>query len=223
MIIVGIDPSLNSTAITIYKNNKFSLFNYTNKKPGYKWIKEIDNCVNFKFHEFKDTDDFSESETEKLQIYDIVTNKIVIDINNVVDDETHVFIEGYSYSAAAGRLIDLVTFSTLLRYKLIKNQNIILHVIPPSSLKQYVSAMVYKSDKKGVYRDDNGKAGGSFDKKDMMICLVKLDIISEYYDYIKINRDILLKPIDIPKPFDDLNDSMLLCYYGICFKNKENN
>ena len=221
MIIVGIDPSLNSTAITIYKNGQYSLFNYTNKKPGYKWIKEIDNRVGFKFHEYGDTEDFSDSETEKLKVYDIVTTNIVEEINNIVDEQTYIVIEGYSYSARAGRLIDLVTFSTLLRVKLIKNERINLIVIPPSSLKLAIAMMIYQPDKKKIYRNENGKAGGSFDKKDMMNCLIKLDIKSEYLDYVKINKDLLLKPKDIPKPFDDLSDSMLLCYYGVCLKNKE--
>lgn len=215
MIIIGIDPSLNSTAITIYKNNNFSLFNYTNKKSNYKWIKEIDSMVNFKFHEFIDNDDFSESETEKIKIYDLITDNIVNDIEQQIDQETKVFIEGYSYSSAQGRLIDLVVFGTLIRYKLFKNPNITLYIIPPATLKKTISKYVYQVDKKGIARNEKGKAGGVFDKKDMMECLMKLDLDNNYLEYIKNNSEILLKPKNIPKPFDDVNDSFLLCYFGI--------
>ena len=52
MIIIGIDPSLNSTALTVYKDGQYSFYNYTNNKPGYKWIKEVNDCVNFQFHEY---------------------------------------------------------------------------------------------------------------------------------------------------------------------------
>lgn len=215
MIIIGIDPSLNSTAISIYKNGIFSVYNYTNKEPKYKWIKEVQEHVNFKFHEYNDeTDSFSESETEKIRVYDIVTDKIFNDIKEISDQQTEVFIEGYSYSSAQGRLIDLVTFSTLLRIKLVKH-GINLNVIPPSTLKKTIAEQVYPLDKKGIPRDENDKAGGSFDKKDMMKCLIKLNISSDYINYIKNNSDILLKPKNIPKPFDDCNDSLLLCYYGI--------
>jgi len=215
MIIIGIDPSLNSTAITIFKNNEFTLYNYTNKKSNYKWIKEIDNMVNFNFHQFEDCDDFSESETEKIKIYDLVTDKIIQDIEKMIDQETKVFIEGYSYSSAQGRLIDLVVFGTLIRHKLLKNPNVKLHIIPPSTLKKTISEYVYEVDKKGIARNEKGKAGGVFDKKDMMECLMKLDLNNNYLDYIKNNSEILLKPKNIPKPFDDINDSFLLCYFGI--------
>lgn len=214
MIIIGIDPSLSSTAITIYKNSKFSIYNYTNKKPDYKWIKEINTYVEFRFHEFEDIEDYSKSETEKINIYDIVTDKIVNDIEKIIDDKTEIFIEGYSYSSAQGRLIDLVTFSTLLRFKLLRNKMVNLNVIPPSTLKKTIAEQVYESDKKGISRNKSGKAGGSFDKKDMMECLVQLDVTCEYLDYLRVNKDILLKPKSLAKPFDDCNDSMLLCYYG---------
>ena len=216
MILIGIDPSLNSTALSIYKDGKYLFYNYTNNKSNYKWIKNINDCVNFKFHEYSNNDDFSESEVDKISIYDEVTDKIVYDIFNFIkDEETKIFIEGYSYSAQAGRLIDLVTFSTLLRYKLLKNKNITLHFIPPSSLKKYVAAMVYKPDKKGIYRDDSGKAGGSFDKKDMMNVLLKFDIDELYFNYIKHNSHEILKSKNIPKPFDDINDSLLLLLHGL--------
>lgn len=215
MIIIGIDPSLNSTGISIYKNGIFTVYNYTNNSPKYKWIKEVENCVDFKFHEYNDeTESFSESETEKIRVYDIVTDKIFNDIKEISTEPTEVFIEGYSYSSAQGRLIDLVTFSTLLRIKLVKH-GINLNVIPPSTLKKTIAEQVYPIDKKGIARDENLKAGGSFDKKDMMKCLVKLDVNCDYIDYLKTNKDILLKPKSLAKPFDDCNDSILLCYYGI--------
>lgn len=215
MIIIGIDPSLNSTAISIYKDNKYTVYNYTNKNPKYKWIKEVTNYVDFKFHEYNDdSENFSESETEKIKIYDIVTDKIFNDIKKISDQQTEVFIEGYSYSSAQGRLIDLVTFSTLLRIKLV-NYGININVIPPSTLKKTIAEQVYEIDKKGISRDENGKAGGSFDKKDMMKCLIKLNINCEYTNYLQINKDILLNPKSLSKPFDDINDALLLCYYGI--------
>lgn len=214
MIIIGIDPSLNSTAISIYKDNKFTVYNYTNNSPKYKWIKEVNNYVLFRFHEYTDNTDYSESETEKIRVYDIVTDKIFNDIKEISDQQTEVFIEGYSYSSAQGKLIDLVTFSTLLRIKLL-NYGINLNIIAPSTLKKTISEQVYEKDKKGMSRDENGKAGGSFDKKDMMKCLLKLNMNSDYVEYLKNNKDILLKTKNLSKPFDDINDSLLLCYYGI--------
>ena len=58
------------------------------------------------------------------------------------------------------------------------------------------------------------KAGGSFDKKDMMKALLHFDIDEDYFNYLIEKRDELLKPKNIPKPFDDINDSLLLCLVG---------
>ena len=217
MIIIGIDPSLNSTAITIFKNNNFTIFNYTNKEPKYKWVKVLSDLglVDFRFHHFSDDNDFSQSETEKIKQYGIITDRIVNDIEGIIDDKTEIWIEGYSYSSAQGRLIDLVVFGTLIRYKLLKNPNVSLHIIPPSTLKKTISKLVYGEDGKGVTRDDGGKAGGSFDKKDMLKCLTRLDLDNGYLDWVKDNSPLLLKSKNIPKPFDDCNDSFLLCYFGI--------
>jgi hypothetical protein len=215
MYIVGIDPSLSSSAITIHKDGKFDLFNYTNKKSNYKWIKETNNLINYTFHDYTIGNNFSESEVEKIKIYDNVTENLVSNIKEItLGESVKIYMEGYSYSSK-GKIIDLVAFSTLIRYKLLKIPNAELTIIPPSSLKSYVGEMVYEKDKKGIYRNDNGKAAGSFDKKDMMEALLKLDISDSYFDYITNNSVELLKPKNIPKPFDDVNDSLILAYYGI--------
>jgi hypothetical protein len=221
MYIVGIDPSLSSSAITIYKNNELKLFNYNNKKENYKWFKETNHIINYSFHNYVFGNDFSESETEKIQIYDSVTNELVNNIINVINnDSVKIYMEGYSYSSK-GKIIDLVAFSTLIRYKLLKIPNSSLIIIPPSSLKKYVGEFVCEKDKKGIYRDEDGKAAGSFDKKDMMKSLLKFNLNYPYIEYLKDNKEILLQPKDIPKPFDDINDSLILAYFG-CISNNIN-
>lgn len=219
MYIIGIDPSLSSSAISIYKDNDLKLFNYTNKKENYKWIKETKHLIDFSFHKYVIGNNFSESEVEKIKIYDDVTDNLVNNIKNVINGEdVKIFMEGYSYSSK-GKIIDLVAFSTLIRYKLLKIENSELNIIPPSSLKSYIGEMVYEKDKKGVYRDESGKAAGNFDKKDMMVALLKLNMNFEYNKYISENKDLLLNPKNIPKPFDDMNDSLILCYHGCLVNN----
>ena len=82
-------------------------------------------------------------------------------------------------------------------------------------MKSFIGSVVYNKDKKGVYRNESGKAAGMFDKKDMMEALLKLDLKFEYMDYLKENKEILLSPKKIPSPFDDVNDSLILMYLGI--------
>jgi len=214
MYIVGIDPSLSSSAITIYKDGDYKLFNYTNKKDNYVWIKATNHLIDYTHHTYILGKDFSDSEVDKIRIYDDVTEGIINSIKSVIgNSQTKIYMEGYSYSSK-GKIIDLVAFSTLIRYKLSKIPKADLFIIPPSSLKKHIGELVYEKDKKGMCRNNDGKAAGSFDKKDMMTALLTLDLNLPYFDYIFENQDRLLKPKDIPKPFDDINDSLILTYYG---------
>jgi len=215
MIIIGIDPSLNSTAVCIYKNEDYKVFNYTNNKATYKWIKRTSNIIDFVFHSKTTDGEYSDLEVEKLKLYDSITDRIVDDINKSVDDYAHVYIEGYSYSSNAGKIIDLVTFSTLLRSKLLKNIFITLHVVAPMTLKNSVSNLIYPQDKKGISRNPDGKAGGKFDKTDVFNALLEMGLTDEYNTYLNMNSVELLTTKSIPKPFDDINDAVLLVQVGI--------
>lgn len=224
MVIIGMDLSLASSAISIFKNNELNLYNYTNKSKTFKWIKNSENFINYRFHKYNNSDDYSDAEITKIISYDEITDKIINDVKqNIGDEETNVYMEGYAYGGN-GKIIDIVTYTTLLRSKLVKIPNIKLHFLPPSSLKSFLGQQVYMGimeGKKMVYRDENGKASGSFDKKDMMNALLKLNFNYDYLNYIKINKEQLLSTKDIPKPFDDFNDSITLLYYG-CTENNIN-
>lgn len=215
MIIIGIDPSLSSSAICIYKDGDYKMFNYTNNKPTYKWIKRTTNIIDYVFHSKTTDGEYSDLEVAKLKMYDSITTNIVDEINKNVDDYAHVYIEGYSYSSNAGKIIDLVTFSTLLRSKLLKNIFITLHVVAPMELKKGIADLVYTQDKKGVSRDKNGKAGGSFDKKDMFNALLEIELDDDYNSYLHLHYIELLETKNLPKPFDDINDAVLLVQLGI--------
>ena len=220
MIIIGADLSLGSSALCILKDGDLIFKNYTNKKSNYKWIKNTTHLIDYNFHNFENDNNYTESEVYKLKKYDEITENIKNDIIKVigVDEQVKIFIEGYAFSAN-GKLIDIITFSTLLRIKLLNLPNTEIIIVSPSSLKSFIGSQVYDKDKKGVYRNEDGKASGSFDKKDMMEALLKLDLNFKYIDYLKDNKEILLSTKDIPKPFDDTTDSACLMYYGVIQNN----
>lgn len=221
MIIIGIDPSLSSSSLCIRTEEETLFYNYTNNKPTYKWIKKTSNIINYRFHKYKQGKNYSDNEIEKLIEYDKITTNIVFDIVDIIcnkdDKVVKVFIEGFSYSSSSGKIIDLVTFSTLLRAKLLKTQLVSLNIVSPSELKKSAASLVYQKDKKGMYRDDDGKAGGSFDKRDLMDVILKINnkLGTVYESFLIENQDILLKTKNLSKPFDDTNDSLLLVYHGL--------
>ena len=213
--IIGADLSLSSSGICIYNGEDLKLSNYTNNKPTNKWVKASNDFIDYTFHLFKNSKTFTESEILKLKNYDQVTDNIVDDIVNYIgNNEADMYIESYSYSSKSGKLIDIVTFSTMIRLKLLGHSNINMNFIPPSTLKKISGQYVYETDKKGMCRNEEGKAAGSFDKKDLYMVLLNMNLDYEYIDFLKDNTDNMMNVKNLPKPFDDINDSILLVYHG---------
>lgn len=230
MNLIGIDPSLISTAMVV--NGK--LFNYCRKKDAYgkkelsKWYKLCENYVEYKFIEYRETIDYSEGEIIKLIDYDTITEQIINDILLNIDTNkpTKIGIEGFSYNSKNGDLVDLVTFSTLLRKKLYDNISKDIFILSPMTLKYESCKMTYKpiniGKKKEIleYRNNQGISGGKFTKKE--ICQSLIDNISLNDDWSLHIKDIgseLLLNKKIMKPYEDLNDSYFI--YMI-LKNKYN-
>lgn len=220
---IGIDPSLISTAVVI--NGK--LFNYcresdaTNKSGFSKWFKLCEDKVTFRFIEYRKTDNYSEGELIKLKDYDRITSQIIRDIEDNIDKSkpTKIGIEGYSYSSDAGSIIDLVTFSTLLRKKLFDYISEDITVFSPSTLKLEACKLTYppvnegKKKEKWVYKNSYGVSGGNLTKHGMFLCIVdNLNLKDEWSNLCRALKDDIMSANKVPKPFEDLNDASLLYY-----------
>lgn len=223
MNLIGLDVSLNSTAIAITVGKEIILFNYTTSKPNNKWIKRVSNKINFRFLEFKKDSNYSKGEIVKLLHYDNVTDQIVEDILSVINEkeETKINIEGYSYMSNTNSLIDIVTFTTLLRNKLYKKVSTDINIITPKSVKTQTSVKVYGyqppplSKKTGkplkdpkITMNHDGVKGGDFKKKEMLAAMIDGRVYSPIFDFINENKDELLSFKDMPKPFDDIIDAI---------------
>ncbi len=225
MNFIGIDPSLISTAVVI--NGK--IFNYcreskVNLKSGMsKWFKSAEQYCTYRFILFRDFSNYSEGELTKLKDYDLITEMIIEDIlkNINPNDESIVGIEGYNFGATVGDLIDLVTFSTLLRKKLFDRVSENIIVLSPSTLKLEACKLTYEPIVKEVgkkvkrieyeYRNKLGISGGKFTKRDMALAIMENDKIEEpWFKYLKSIRNELLEVKDIQKPHEDINDAVLI-------------
>ena len=141
--IVAIDPSLISTGMVVSYKDTFKMFNYCRessvfgKKGITKWFKMAEQFIEYKFIEYREFEDYSDGEMTKLKDYDRITDNIISDILESIDlsKPTKIGIEGYSFSSTAGDIIDLVTFSTLLRKKLFDRISEDIFVLSPSTLK----------------------------------------------------------------------------------------
>ena len=221
MNIVGLDPSLISTGMVV--NGK--LFNYCREKDAYnksglsKWFKYAESELNLIYIEYREYKNYSEGELIKLKDYDKITSLIIRDIEENIDKSkpTKIGIEGYSYASDAGSIIDLVTFSTLLRKKLFDFISQDITVFSPASLKLESCKLTYppinegKKKEKWVYKNNLGVSGGSFTKHGMFLSIIENNKLNDgWTNLCRALKDEIIKSSKVPKPFEDVNDSFLL-------------
>lgn len=236
MNIVSIDPSLISTALIV--NGKF--FNYCRESKAYgktgmtKWFKMAEPFVKYRFIEYREFADYSEGELVKLKDYDLITDMIIKDILDNINRSfpTKIGIEGYSFGAQVGDLIDLVTFSTLLRKKLFDQVSEDILVLSPSTLKLEACKLTYspiikeiggkKKRQELIWKNNIGISGGKFTKVDMFLAIIENSEFGDDWSiHCKSIKSDILSVKDIQKPYEDCNDAYLI-YKHLQKKNLSN-
>lgn len=220
--IISIDPSLSCTAVIINDKKIIYTNNVTakNKNNFKKWFKNIDGLCEIKINNSIIKNGYSKDEISKLILYDSITDCIINDISHNIDqnNNTVILIEGYSQNSISGPLVDLVTYSTLLRIKLHKKISNNIIVISPLSLKLIAAKISYPPIQKGnkfEYRNNEGISGGKFKKNEILLSLIENNTFScEWTTFLKNNKDVLLSNKNVPKPIDDINDAKVLYEYG---------
>lgn len=216
---IGIDISLNSTAIYIESNKGCYILSFTNKKDNNIYIKELNHYgVNF-FHHYREVvKDYSENENLKIRHFDNLSNIILEEINKKIDNNanTYCVIEGYSFSKNTSSILDIVSFSTLIRANLLKIHNINISIISPNSLKLETCKLVYKPidigkrKPKYIYKNNDGIAGGSFKKPQMYKAIIDGEIKNPIYNML-VEYKYLIDRDKIPNPIEDIIDSIFCC------------
>jgi hypothetical protein len=211
----------------VSSKDSFKIYNYCRESKVYgktgmtKWFKMAEEHVIYRFIEYHDFEDYSSGEIIKLIDYDKITDMIIGDILSNIDinQPTKIGIEGYSFASGPGDLIDLVTFSTLLRKKLYDKVSKDILVISPSTLKLESCKLTYPPIKKETgkrkktvkleYRNRIGMPGGKFIKSDMYLSIIENDNLVDYWanHCRSIRGDV---GININKPYEDANDAYLL-------------
>lgn len=138
-MIMGIDPSINSTGLCINKDNKYIYIIVVGKMT--KKMREFEhNNIHIKCYNKLETNKLEYSEKEYIKATNI--RGICDIIEDVIKqyDVTHVNMEGISYgSVGSAALADLAGLNFAIRYVLSKN-NISFSIIPPTGLKKFAVA-----------------------------------------------------------------------------------
>lgn len=233
MKIISIDPSLISTAVVIGDGDDFKMLNYCRESDVYtkkglgKWFKSCEELIDYKFIQFRSFDNYSDGEIAKLRDYNKITESIVDDLVSLIGDDKEVFIgmEGIAFGASVGDLVDLVSFSTLLRAKLLSLTNNI-KIVAPLTLKQEACKLTYlpenvgKKVEKLVWRNKQGIAGGHFTKREVFLSITENEVWKDKWSqHCKKMASEILTIKSIPKPYEDINDAFVL-YKSVLSKNR---
>lgn len=222
---IGIDTSKTSTGLCIEVHNKITLFNYTNHKSNYKWIKNTEHLIQFRFFNYVEVDDYSLNEYQRLKVYADISNQLIKDIlDNINPDyKTIIGIEGYNYGGSVGNIIDCVSIGSMIRIKILENiPKCEIRIIAPKQVKTLICERIYGIPmqllgKKGqplkekvVSKNDLGVAGGNFEKGDMLKAIIDGNIQSPILDYCKEHLIEISNGVSVKKPFEDVNDAVII-------------
>lgn len=224
-IFIGLDISKISTALTIEKDNEIKHYSYSTLKSNNIWVKNTEDIINYRniIYKYLNEKDYSKSQILKLKEFDITTDLIIKDICDNVDfqnDTIQIGAEGFSYNSNVGPLIDIVEFTSCLKYKLLNKLNTIstLNILSPMTVKCETCKIVYKPRIelvgkriiKEVYHYENtkGKEATKFDKWDMFFALIDSNQNNKLKNWCIENLEKITKNKDIPKPLDDIIDSI---------------
>ena len=205
MIKIGIDFSLTSPAICVYKNNEYLFISFFNdggknwkksKSKSYKYHNELSDIIEIIPYTRK-IDDSNYRNEQKTKMADalMIVNLIIDKLKTIIDDDVIIGLEGFSYGSISSSTLDLAMYNSFLRMKLIEFfGSDVLNIISPTE------------GKKMLFGKGNAK---------------KEDMIQAFIDN-RLEDDVLMKntlwkyckekSIDFkqPKPIDDLVDA-----YGI--------
>ena len=206
MIKIGIDYSLISPALCIYKDGEYSFISFFDDY-GEKW--ETGKSKKFNYHrEFSkimemnpytreiDKKDYRTEQMSKMKSAKMIAGKIVSRLKEIVgDDEVVIGLEGFSYGSISSSTLDLALYNSFLRIKLLEEfGEECLVIISPTEGKKTLSG------KGNAKKDDMIQAfiENRTEDPDIESCI--------FWQYCK-NNELDYKNI---KPVDDLVDS-----YGI--------
>jgi hypothetical protein len=232
--VVGLDPSLISTAMTIEGENGLKFYNYcresdaTNSKGLAKWFAYFDGIIDYRFIKFRHFNNYSEGEMIKINDYRAIVNMIIQDIKDNIDPNlpTKIGIEGLSLGSKTGDRSDLCAFSTILRIELFDKISSDILILPPSTLKVESCKMTYPAPipalgkngkpkkEKLIYRNNDGVAAGGLTKNGIFLCIVENDnFVDKYSMMCKTLKTEIMSLSKIPKPIEDISDSVEIYYY----------
>jgi len=194
-MIIGIDFSINSTAVSINEEGNLTLFsfvpNFQSGKAAFRThdaIREIVTVVSY--NKEPNTKNSLEDQRIKIRNANDLSDQIISHIRPYLEEAEFINIEGFSFGSKGNSFIDLISYNTFLKVKLLQIVGEKIWVIPPKSIKKLYTG--------------NGNAS-----KCMMVTRFMEDDSSLRNKIIELGF-VHEGEYPVPKPIDDIVDAVAL-------------
>lgn len=194
-MIIGIDFSINSTAISINEEGKLTLFsfvpNFQSGKAAFRTHDAISKIVTVvSYNKEPNTKNSLEDQRIKIRNANDLSDQIISHIRPYLEEAEFINIEGFSFGSKGNSFIDLISYNTFLKVKLLQIVGEKIWVIPPKSIKKLYTG--------------NGNAS-----KCMMVTRFMEDDSSLRNKIIELEF-VREGEYPVPKPIDDIVDAVAL-------------
>ena len=132
MIKIGIDYSLISPAICVYKDGEYSFISFfddygknwqAGKIKAFNYHKELSEFMEMNpYTRYIEKKDYREEQKTKMAAAKMIAHKISNRLVEIVgDEEVIIGLEGFSYGSISSSTLDLALFNSFLRIKLLED------------------------------------------------------------------------------------------------------
>ena len=147
MIKIGIDFSLTSPAICVYKNDEYSFISFFNdggkdwkksKSKTYRYHNELSEIIEvIPYTRNIDGSNYRSEQKTKMSDALMIANLIIEKLKSIIDSDVVIGLEGFSYGSISSSTLDLAMYNSFLRMKLIENfGSDCLHIVSPTEGKK---------------------------------------------------------------------------------------
>jgi hypothetical protein len=142
MDIIGLDISVNATALCHYKNGKYNWYffapNVTDRTKKYDNFKQFDNfnLIPFVKNANLNKDNYTLDTLNKINNYSILKTKIINTLYSIITPDTVIKIEGPSYNSFGKASKDIIYLNYLIIGEISSTFSNDIEIIPPATVKK---------------------------------------------------------------------------------------
>lgn len=141
MTIISVDFSINSPAVVIKDDTSLQIFsfvpNFNDKLKSSDIYNELSKIIHvIPYKKEMTTKDPIKDQTVKMKNADYLSDAIMTAIGPHIKEIPQIRIEGFSFGSKGNSFIDMISFNTFLKVKMIQKWGYVIKVVSPKTIKK---------------------------------------------------------------------------------------